>query len=36
MRASALTQLQDAESQLKEKLAAAHAHASGSATQPGA
>ena len=36
MRASALTQLQDAESQLKEKLAAAHAHASGSSTQTGA
>ena len=36
MRASALTQLQDAESQLKEKLAAAHAHASGNSTQTGA
>ena len=36
MRASALTQLQDAESQLKEKLAAAHAHASGNSTQAGA
>ena len=36
MRASALTQLQDAESQLKEKLAAAHAHASGASTQTGA
>ena len=36
MRASALTQLQDAENQLKEKLAAAHAHSSGTSTQTGA
>jgi len=36
MRASALTQLQDAESALKEKLAAAHAHASGTTPQAGA
>lgn len=36
MRASALTQLQDAENQLKEKLAAAHAHSSGASTQTGA
>ena len=35
MRASALTQLQDAENQLKEKLAAAHAHASGTAPEAG-
>lgn len=36
MRASAMTQLQDAENQLKEKLAAAHAHASDNLTQKGA
>ncbi len=36
MRASALTQLQDAETKLKEKLAAAHAHASGAAPEAGA
>ncbi len=36
MRATALTQLQDAENQLREKLAAAHAHTSGTSAQAGA
>ena len=36
MRADAMTHLQEAENQLKEKLAAAHAHASGSSPEAGA
>lgn len=36
MRATAVTQLEEAENKLKEKLAAAHAHASGKSSQTGA